>query len=272
SSERGIMHSLKVILLPFVLTAGLVLAVPAAHAAQAAASSDVPQKVPVLDLTALDRSADPCVDFYQYSCGGWMKANPIPGDRPSWSRFGELFENNELVFRDILEKAATERPGRDAIEQKIGDYYASCMDEKAIDARGLAPLKPELDRIAALKSKDGLAAEVAHLHELGVGALFAFGAEPDFKNASRMIAAAEQGGMGLPSREYYFNDDPKSAEIRQKYVAYIQSLFQLLGDAPSKAAAAAQTAMRIETALAQGAQTPVEQREPTNVYHLMKTD
>lgn len=262
------MVSWKAFLIPLVLAVGVA---PAAHAAEAA-SSDVPQKVPVLDLTAIDKSADPCVDFYQYACGGWMSANPIPGDRPTWGRFDQLYQNNRLVLRDILEKAAAERPGRDAIEQKIGDYYATCMDEKAIEARGLAPLKPELDRIAALKSKDGLAAEVAHLHSLGVGALLAFGAEPDFKNASRMIAATDQGGMGLPSREYYFNDDPKSAEIRQKYVAYIQSVFQLLGDAPAKAAAEAQTVMRIETALSKGAHTPVEQREPTNVYHLMKID
>ena len=120
------------------------------------------------DVNAIDKAADPCKDFYQYACGNWLKANPIPADQARWGRFNELDERNKQILREILEEAAKPNPDRDSVTRQIGDYYAACMDEKGIDARGLAPLKPELDRIRQLKDKSQLAAEIAHLHGIGV--------------------------------------------------------------------------------------------------------
>ncbi len=217
----------------------------------------------------MDRGADPCVDFYQYSCGAWVEQNPVPGDRPGWGRFDELYRNNEAILRDILEKASQDRPGRTAVEQKIGDYYAACMDEKMVESRGLEPLRPDLERIAALKDKRGLPALVADLQEADVDALFGFGAIQDFKDSTRVLAVTTQGGMGLPSRDYYLQEDPQSVEIRKKYLAYLQKTLELLGDSPEKAAAGARAVLQLETDLAKGALSPVERRDPDKLYHLM---
>src|SRR5690242_12652524 len=164
------------------------------------------------DATLMDKTADPCVDFYQYSCGGWLKQNPVPSDQAAYGRDTELAERNHLILRDILEKAAVERPDGSPLEQKIGDYYASCMDETAIEKKGAAVLKPELDRIAALKSKDELPEELAHLHMMDVGAFFNYGSDQDFKDATSEIAEADQGGLGLPERDYYTRTDAKSVQ------------------------------------------------------------
>src|SRR5882724_6168724 len=217
----------------------------------------------------LDKSVDPCVDFYQYSCGTWLAKNAIPPDQSSWGRFDELQERNREILRDILEKASADDPKRNAVEQKIGDYYASCMDEKAIDTKGISPIKPELDRIAALRDIAGLADEVARLHAIGVSALFKFGSGPDYKNSSQEIAQADQGGLGLPDRDYYLKQDAESAKLRKQYVAHVTRMFQLLGDSNPAAAKRAEVVMRIETALANGALDRVSRREPANVYHKM---
>jgi putative endopeptidase len=235
----------------------------------AGAGVSIPEPLHGFDLAAMDRGVDPCQDFYQYACGGWFKSHPIPGDQSSWSRFDQLIENNQAILRQILEQAATDRPGRSAVEQKIGDYYASCMDEAAIEARGTVPLAPALDLIASLKEKGDLAAVLARLHELGVPVLFAFNSEQDLKDASRVIAVADQGGMGLPSREYYLGEDAAAVELRNKYVAHLQKLLELLGDAPEKAAAGARAALRIETGLARAALPPADRRDPAKVYHPM---
>ena len=181
------------------------------------------------DIHALDRTADPCVDFYQFACGTWMKNNPIPPDQSIWGRFSELEERNRLVLRDILEKAAADDPKRDAVTQKIGDFYAACLDEAAINKDGLEPIRASLARIAALPDKQALVDEVARLHRDGVNALFSFSSGADFKDSKMEIAQADQGGLGLPDRDYYLKQDAKSVELRKQYVAHVTKMFELLG-------------------------------------------
>ena len=217
-------------------------------------------------VTSLDKSADPCVDFYQFACGGWIKNNPIPADQPIWSRFGELAERNRAVLRGILENAA-KATNRSSNEQKIGDYYATCVDEDSINKKGIAVLKLEFDRIAGLKDKAGLPALLAHLHGEAIDGLFGFSSGADFKNAKEVIAQADQGGISLPDRDYYLKDDPKSVELRKAFSEHIANTFKLLGDAPDKAATEAKAVMDIETALARGSMDRVERREPEKIYH-----
>ena len=247
----------------------------AVAAGQSAKPVQAPPYTPVLDVSSMDKTVDPCVDFFTYSCGGWLKNNPIPADQAAWDSYGKLQEENRELLRQILEAAAVPSPKRSAEEQKIGDYYASCMDESAIEKLGTKPLQPELDRIARLKSKAELPAGLAHLHPDDVGSflgrapLFSFGSDQDAKNSSEFIAEVDQGGIGLPDRDYYFKDDPKSQEIRKQYLAHVQKMLELLGDKPEAAAAEAQTVMRIETALAKASLTRVERRDPNKIYHKM---
>ena len=224
------------------------------------------------EIKAMDKAANPCTDFYQYACGGWIKNNPIPPDQSRWGRFSELAERNRDTLHEILEEAAKGGPGRDSVTQKIGDYYAACMDEKGIDAKGLAPLQGELDRIRNLTGKDQLAEAIVHLHRIGITSLFEFSSGQDFKDSTAVIAELDQGGIGLPERDYYFREDAKSVELRQKYVAHVQRMFELAGEKPETARAWAQTVMRIETALAKGSLDQVSRRDPEKVYHPMKKD
>jgi endothelin-converting enzyme/putative endopeptidase len=215
----------------------------------------------------MDRTVDPCVDFFQYSCGGWIKSNPIPPDQSSWDTYSKMQDENRDRLHGILEAAAAPDAKRDAATQKIGDYYSSCTDEKAIESKGDEPLKPELDRITHLASKKELADEAAAMVDDNV--LFRFGSTQDFRDANQVIAEADQGGLGLPDRDYYLKEDKKSADLRQLYVAHVEKMFELLGDKPAEAATEAQTVMRIETALAKGSMTRVERREPKNLDHKM---
>ena len=225
---------------------------------------------PVLDPASMDRSADPCADFFQYSCGGWLKNNPIPPDQSSWSLYSKMQDENLADLRGILEAAATPEPNRNAVHQKIGDYYASCIDEKAIDAKGFDPIRPDLDKIAAISSKNDLARLAAAMVDDNV--LFNFGSQQDFRDANQVIASADQGGLGLPDRDYYTKDDAKSKELRDKYVAHVQKMFELLGDKPNVAAKEAATVLRLETALAKGSMTRVERRDPKALDHKMTSE
>jgi putative endopeptidase len=234
-----------------------------------------PQYAPGMDVTYMDKTVDPCVDFYQYACGGWVKNNPIPADQSAWGVDSKLQEENRIILRQVLERAAVADPRRNASDQKIGDFYSSCMDESAIEAAGLTPLKADLKRIAELKSKADLADFLAYLHpqDLGVyfgqSALFSFGSTQDAKKSTEFIAEVDQGGLGLPDRDYYLKNDARSEQTRKDYLAHVQKMFELAGDTPQAAAAAAQTVLTIETALAKASMTRVERRDPNAVYHKM---
>ncbi len=231
---------------------------------------------PVLDVSAMDRTVDPCVDFYTYSCGGWIKNNPIPPDQSSWDTYRKLQDENRAQLRTILEEAANVSTTRDVVTQKIGDYYASCLDEEAIEKVGAAPLARELKRIEFLKSKGELAEFLAtgqfppSLE--GGGTLFAFRSNQDFKDSTQVIAEADQGGLGLPDRDYYLKTDAKSEDLRKAYAAHVAKIFQLLGDSPAQASAEAATVLRIETALAGSQMTRVERRDPPQLYHKMSVE
>lgn len=223
---------------------------------------------PSLDLTNLDRTVDPCVDFYRYACGGWQKKNPIPPDQSSWDVYRKMENDNQQFLWGILEQAARGGERRGIVEQEIGDYFAACVNEDAIEKAGLKPLEPALRQIAGLRSARDLAIFLAGIHSgWGVNALFQFGADQDFGDSSRVIAFATAGGLGLPDRDYYFQQDAKSKEIRQAYAAHLQSMLELLGDTPAEAQREARTIVELETALAQATLTVVERRDPHRLYH-----
>ncbi len=230
-------------------------------------AQDSSKHEPVLDINSMDRTIDPCVDFFAYSCGGWIKNNPIPPDQSSWDTYSKMEDENRGRLRGILEAASQPDPNRNAVTQKIGDYYASCMDEKAIEAKGAEPLKPTMDRIAAMHSKAQLADLAAFM--TGDNVIFRFDSHQDYHDTTQVIANVDQGGLGLPDRDYYTKTDAKSEELRKAYLAHVQKMFELLGDQPETAATEAQTVMRIETALARGSMTRVERRDPKNRDHKM---
>ncbi len=241
----------------------------AATAKSSSDSSKPVQRPKSFDIDAMDKSVDPCEDFYEYACGNWRKKNPIPSDQARWGRFNELAEYNRQTLHQILEKAAKPGAKRIPIMQKIGDFYASCMDEKTVDSKGSAPLKPLLDRIAAISTKDQFFDTLGALQSQGVPALFTFSAQPDLHNASVEIANVSQGGLGLPDRDYYLNSDDKSKETRDKYREHMVKMFTLLGDEPSEAQKEAQTVLDIETKMANATLERVKMRDPKNRDHKM---
>lgn len=262
------------------IAAGLMIAVVAVSAlcvdsmaqapgAAAAGSEKTYDLLPGLDKRLIDPAADPCVDFVKYACGNFDKLYPIPSDRSSFGPGAIIAEHTQQVLHAILEKAAAGGSDRSPNEQKIGDTYAACMDTEAIGRKGLQPLQPEFDRIAALKSKSELTDLLAHYQLTGVNAFFGFGQQQDFKDARKQIAVVDQGGLGLPERDYYFRTGDAAEKTRTQYVQHMTNMLKLAGEPESKAASDAQAIMRLETALAKASMDITSRRDPNKVYHLM---
>jgi len=257
---------------PVLAFTSLLLAVLAAGQNQAAPSAEQPTMpyTPSLDLNSMDKSVDPCVDFYQYSCGGWQKANPIPADQTSWSVYAKLYQDNLTFLRAILEQASAGAE-RTSVTQKIGDFYAACMDESTVEKRGWSALQPDLDAITSLRSVKQITPLLARLQfAYGEKVLFSQGSTQDPDDSELEIAELDQGGLGLPDRDYYVKEDAKSKEIRQRYLEHVERVFELMGQNQETAKKSAQTILRMETALAKGQLTRVERRDPYQLQHKMK--
>jgi endothelin-converting enzyme/putative endopeptidase len=239
------------------------------YAQTSSAQNEKPERVPGLVPAFIDKTADPCTDFFKYACGNFSKLHPIPPDRSGFGIGSMLFDYNQSILQSILDKAAAGGASRSANEQKIGDYYASCMDTAQIDREGLKGLQPEFDRIAALKSKDQLAPLLAHFQLTNVNALIGFGEQQDFGDARKQIAIVDQGGLGLPEKDYYLRTGADDEKLRQQYVEHIASMFKLLGEPDAKAAEDAKKVMDLETTLAKNSLDITSQRNPKNVYHMM---
>lgn len=238
------------------------------HASYSVDPKDVPESPSHgLDLANLDTSVKPQQDFYKFATGGWIARHPIPDNKTSVGSFDLLAERNREALHGLLEDLSSKswKPGSN--EQKVADFYASGMDTATIEAAGARPLQPLFDRIDAISDLNGLSREVAHLHNVGIAPFFGFGPSPDLKDSTRMVADVGQGGLGLPERSYYFDTDEKSVEIRNAYQQHIGQIFQLLGDSPEAAAAAAETVMRVETRLAEASASAEQLRDPNGLYN-----
>ena len=266
------MRLLLTLLTSFILCCGL--------SAQTVPSASMP-RLEKFDPAMIDRDLNPCSDFYQYSCSKWLKTNPIPSDQPGWGTFNSLALWNVAAVRETLEQASSAAAKRTMVERKVGDYYAACVDDAAIDRAGLSPLQPMLDRIAKLNDKARLAELIAYIHQRirpanlnfidaqYQGVLFGIYAEPDFDNAKVTLAAVDQSGMNLPAREFYLKDDDKSKQIRDQYVKHVAHMLALSGEAPAQAMSDAQSVLAIETALAHAAMDIVLRRDPKNQNNKM---
>lgn len=255
--HAALMRNLK-LRVPFL--SGVLLKVDAAPAAS---------PIPGFNVNNIDPKVKPCTNFFEYADGGWVATHPIPPAYSSWGTFVELARRNQQTLHTILTKDAAAHAPAGTNTQKLGDFYASCMNVSKINAEGVKPLEPEFKRIDQIHDLSGLQREIAHLQTIGLDAPFNFGPQQDSKNSTQEIAFAGQGGLGLPNRDYYTKQDAKSKQIRQEYVAHVTKMLQLLGDRPAVAASEAATVMKIETQLADASMRPVEMRNPNAVYHKM---
>ena len=247
---------------------------PAATSKAADTPADVPQepKAPQsFDLTAIDKTADPCVDFYQYACGNWKKNNPIPSDQVRWGRFNELAERNNYLLYVQLEKASNPSADRTPLQKQYGDFFAACMNTTLANEKGAKPIEPKLQQVAALQDKKEIAALIADIQKNQLGsAFFGIDAQQDLKDSTKMIAGIRQGGLSLPDRDYYLETDDRMTKIRQQYTDYMVTVFKLAGDSPEQAAEEAKNVLDIETALAKGSTSRTELRDPEKRYHPME--
>ncbi len=250
--------------------AALAVATALASAAAVAAAPAPATDVHGINPADMDPSVAACVNLNEYGNGGWLKANPIPADQSYWGSLSILAERNRENLRKVAEKASADKssaPGSD--ERKVGDFWASCMDEAAIDAAGIEPLRPELAAIGSIASPVDLQAEITRLQGYGADAVFQFTSEQDRKNSVEVIAIATQGGLGMPDRDYYLKTDDASKTLRDQYLAHVTKIFALAGDDPGRAAANAKTVMAVETRLAEASMTKVELRDPEKTYNRM---
>lgn len=237
------------------------------------AQPQVESQAEALHTDWLDKTINPNENFYSYANGEWQKKNPIPPEHVSWGTFYLLEEKMQKLIRNLVtEMAKTPNPKPGSIEQKVGDFYASGMNESLINQVGVTPLASEFKRIESIKTVQDLQDVIAHLHMIGVDAVFGFTDMQDFKNSQKMIGAAMQGGLGLPDRDYYFKSDEKFKAIRKSYVDHVAKMFQLLGDSPTQSSSEAQKVMEIETNLAHSSLTQTEQRDPYTIYHFMNKE
>jgi putative endopeptidase len=260
--------NLKLIASFFVLSTGVCLGQSLVAPEMAPGPASEPKKPIIFDLSSIDKTADPCTDFYKYACGNWVAKNPVPADQVRWGRFNELSERNAYLLYAEL-KTAAETP-KTPLQKKYGDYFASCMNVDLADRLGAKPLQPVLDKIATLEDKKQLAAMVAELQsKYALGTFYALYVQQDQKDSSQQIASTRQAGLTLPDRSYYLTDDARSEKLRGEYIEHVKKMFLLLGDAPEQAATEANSVMTIETALAKGSTDRVEMRDPAKVYHIM---